>query len=87
MFTTEFVEQLADKVADHLVAKLPKQSNDQSQRWPEYMKIRTAALYADRSYDVIWTMVKNMKIPAVRDGSAILIRRVDIDEYMAKNLI
>lgn len=54
-------------------------------QWPAIMSLKTAARYMDRTYDVVWSMVKRMEIPAVRHGNRQFLRRVDIDAWAEKN--
>jgi hypothetical protein len=61
MFTSDFVNQLAEAVA----AKVQKTSAAPLP-WPEVMSISTVARYIDRSEDAVSMLIKKGSLPVTR---------------------
>jgi hypothetical protein len=81
LFSDDFLEQLAERVAARVLRQIDK---TKATPWPEYMPIETAARYighSKRSFEYL--LAKNL-FPVIRRDRLILIHRKDIDAALER---
>jgi len=79
----EVVEALAIAVSERLLPHL--RATGETERWPEWMAIDTAAQYLDVSPQRLRKHVAQRRIPFHQEdkGCRVLFRRGDLDEWMS----
>jgi excisionase family DNA binding protein len=79
----EVIEALAVAVSERLLPALRAAS--ETERWPEWMAIDTAARYLDVSPQRLRKLVAQRQIPFHQEdkGCRVLFRRGDLDDWMS----
>jgi excisionase family DNA binding protein len=77
MFTPEFIEQLADAVAEKLEARLEKRTVTN-----RLMTVAEAAPYIRKTKQALYHLVNKSKIPVKRIGTKVYFDRLALDAWI-----
>lgn len=78
----EVVEAIAERAAEIVLARLG--DGRESERWPDWMSVETAARYLDVSPERVRKLVARREIPFSQEakGCRVFLRRSDLDAWM-----
>jgi excisionase family DNA binding protein len=80
MFEQQFVDQLASKMADVVIARLNRPKVEQ-----RYLRVEEAAIYTGYSVGALWKHIQRGDLPVSREGKSVRVDRLEIDKWMARN--
>ncbi len=78
----ETLEAIAQRAAAIAVEALGELVAD-GREWGEYLRPADAARYMGVSRQRVYDLVSSGRLPRFKDGSTTLVRRVDVDAYLA----
>jgi predicted DNA-binding transcriptional regulator AlpA len=87
MFEEQFIDMLANAVAEKVIARMAAQTAPSTPR--RYLRVNEAAAYTGYSPDALRFHIRQQHFPVSRNGSgpnaSIRIDRQDLDKWMLRN--
>lgn len=80
MFEQSFIDAVAVKVADVVLARLNKPSVEK-----RYFKVEEAAEYTGYTVDALQKHIQRGHLPVSKQGTSTRIDKLEIDKWMARN--
>jgi excisionase family DNA binding protein len=80
MFEQSFIDAVAAKVADVVLARLNRPAIEK-----RYMSVEEAASYAGYSKDALWKHIQRGHLPVSRQGQSVRVDKREIDKWMIRN--
>jgi excisionase family DNA binding protein len=87
MFDQQFLDRLADAIADRLLVKLTAERTGIHAVPPRLMDVAAAAVYLGRSVGAVEQLVKRGRIPTVRIDTKIQIDRRALDRLIENSTV
>jgi excisionase family DNA binding protein len=82
MFSTEFIDVIADAVAEKVIARLAAQEGGSKPK--RLMTVAAAATYIGRSTQATYHLISQNRIPHRRQGSRVFFDRQELDKWIAE---
>ena len=80
MFEETFIEQVANKVADVVLARLNKPPIEK-----RYLSVEEAAIYAGYSVGALQKHIQRGHLPVSKEGTSTRVDKLEVDKWMARN--
>jgi excisionase family DNA binding protein len=80
MYDQQFIESIAEKVADVVVARLNKPAVEK-----RYLSVEEAAAYSGYSAGALWKHIQRQHLPVSKEGTSTRVDKVEIDRWMLRN--
>jgi len=80
MYDQQFIESIAEKVADVVVARINKPAVEK-----RYLSVEEAATYSGYSVGALWKHIQRQHLPVSKEGTSTRVDKVEIDRWMLRN--
>jgi excisionase family DNA binding protein len=80
MYDQQFIESIAEKVADVVVTRLNKPAVEK-----RYLSVEEAAIYSGYSVGALWKHIQRQHLPVSKEGTSTRVDKIEIDRWMLRN--
>ena len=80
MFDEQFVSEMANRVADIVLAKANRPTIEK-----RYVSVEEAAIYSGYTVGALWKHIQRGHLPVSREGQSTRIDKLEIDKWMTRN--